>query len=393
MRLEKKDLEIENAQDDNEIEIRVYKQKTNFIKYCHDNKLKDAVTKNENKMDTANTNHTQKVKGMKETKTGKRNELSSTEDHHTTDITNLQQDTKVDVTHIKERLDADVKLFEQRCDEYHDELKKELESRREAELKLIVAKKDKHLDDMFESHEHRCEDMKVYFDGVERQQEMDIEDLDAEIRRLKKKAIENETKSNDLRQSNETNGEELRTCSEKVVLLTSKTKDKEKDSMSLRNTNARLSVARKAIVEARIHFKELQDKFVAVDEERNNLQSGIEDAKSAVVEQDLQTKAVLQQKLENQQDRNTTVEAHLMHISASAGLKDDKTQILKDNMEDTLMQTNQDIDRLRIRIANATTKYNDARLELQKRGISVDELDSLNARREVVDKENIAMHS
>lgn len=393
MRIEKKDLEIENAQDDNDTELRVYKQKTNFIKYCHNNKLKDAVTKNENNMDTATTNHTQKVQGLEEIKTYKRTELSSTEDQQTTDITNLQQDTQVDVAHIKERLDADVKLFEQRCDEYHDELKKELESRRESELKLIVARKDKHLNDMSESHEHRCEDMKVYFDGVERQQEMDIEDLDAEIRRLKKKAIENEIKSNDLRQSNETNGEELRTCSEKVSMLTSKTKDKDKDSMSLRNTNARLSVARKAIVEARVHFKELQDKFAAIEEERNNLLSGIENAKSAVVEQDLQTKAVLQDQICNQQDRNATVEAHLMHISASAGLKDDRTQILKDNMEETLIQTNLDIDKLRIRIANATKKYSDARKELQKRGISSDELDSLNTRREVVDKENIAVHS
>ena len=393
MRIEKKDLEIENAQDDNDTELKVYRQKTNFIKYCHNNKLKDAVTRNESNMNTATTKHTQKVQGLEESKTDKRNELSSTEDQHTTDITNLRQDTKVDVTHIKERLDADVKLFEQRCDEYHDELKKELESRRESELKLIVTRKDKHLKDISESHQHRCEDMKVYFDGVERQQEMDIEDLDAEIRRLKKKAIENEAKSNDLRQSNETNGEELRSCSEKVALLTSKTKNKEKDSMSLRNTNARLSVARKAIVEARIHFKELQDKFAVVEEERNTLQSGVEDAKSAVVEQDLQTKAVLQQKLENQQDRNATVEAHLMHISASAGLKIDKTQILKDNMEDTLIQTNLDIDKLRIRIANATRKYNDARRELQNRGISSDELDSLKVGREVVDKENIAVHS
>ena len=75
--------------------------------------------------------------------------------------------------------------------------------------------------------------MQVYFEGVERQQQIDIEDLEAEIRRLKRAAQEHEANSNQLRENNALCGEELKSCSEKVVALEIKTKDKDKNRFEL----------------------------------------------------------------------------------------------------------------------------------------------------------------
>ena len=134
MRVEMKDLEIENAEDDNETELRVYKQKTNFIKYCHDNKLKEASNACEMKLENASNKHVERVEDMEDTKMGMRNELTRTEEQNTSEISNLQQDTEMDLTHMKEKLVADVKLFEQRRDGQHIELHKKMASRRVFEM-------------------------------------------------------------------------------------------------------------------------------------------------------------------------------------------------------------------------------------------------------------------
>ena len=144
----------------------------------------------------------------------------------------------MDLSQLKEKLDADVDLFEQKCGDQHVQLQQELDSRRTAELKIVESRKESNLEDLLESHKRRCIDMRIYFEVVERQEDIDIEDLDAEIRRLKKSAIQNKSCSESLKESNERCSEELRTCSDKVVTLESKTKTKDKNTNSLKTTNS-----------------------------------------------------------------------------------------------------------------------------------------------------------
>lgn len=397
MRIELKDYEIENKEDDNATELRVYREKTNFIKYCHDQKLNDAAANQKTKLEKANTEHSKQVEEMGVAQMDKTSELASTEEQQTTGISNLQQDNQVDVYHIKERLDADISLFEQRCEEQRVELKKELDSRRETTLKIIDSKKDSHLNDLAESHEHRCMYMQLYFQGVERQQEIDIEDLEAEIRRLKKASIQHAFDSNQLRESNATCGEDLKKCTEKVATLECQTKDKEKDCTSLRYTNARLSVARKAIAEAWVQYKQLQGTFAAVEDERDSLQAGINGATKAVVKESMLKQGALQDKLKNQQDDDTLLELHLQHTLSASDLDKDRAQRLKSNTHYELGLVNQELESLRLCTANATHAYqkavNSCTAKLQKRGAQhgVGSLDSLLAvgKEGDEDKENI----
>ena len=271
MQIEKKNLEIENAEEDNATELCVYEQKAKFIRYCHENRLKEASDNNEQKMSESSSEHDVHIQSIEAAKVDMKNALIETEGQQANEISKLQQDGKVDHMRMKESLDADVKLFKQQCDDQHAELQRELESRRETALKIVDSRKESHLNDLQESHQHRCTDMRTYFEGIERQQEIDIEDLEAEIRRLKKAAIHREENSNQLKESNEQCGEELKIFSGKVVILETKTKDKAKNATSLGSTNARLSATRKAIREATVKHKQLQEKFGVVEEERNCL--------------------------------------------------------------------------------------------------------------------------
>ncbi len=382
MLIERKDLEIENAEEDNASELLVYKQKANFIKYCHDSKMKEALDQNDAKMKDTSSGHVKQEQTIEDAKMSMRNELLGLEARKSNEISVLQQASNAELELISAKLEADVKLFGQICDDQHLELIQALDSRRAAELNFINARKESHTRNLMESHQHRCKEMRVYYEGVERQQEIDIEDLEAEIRRLKKAAIENETNSCQLKEGNETCGEELRTCSEMVAALACKTRDKEKNATSLRSTNLRLSATRKAIVDAGLKYKQLQEKYIATEEERNTYREGIHDATSNASKSDEAKAKLLRDELTSREGSNSIIRRHLQHTLSSAGLDKAKSDALLSNMEKFIQRHNRELEKLNISIFHANESYHKSlqscRSELVARGVSNDQVDSIN---------------
>lgn len=382
MLIERKDFEIETAEEDNASELLVYKQKANFIKYCHDSKMKEALDENETKMNDERSGHVKQVQTIQDANMSMRNNLLCLEAQKANEISVLQQASNAELELVRAKLEADVKLFEQMCDDQQLELIQALDSRRDTELKFINARKEYHTRNLMESHQHRCKEMRVYYEDVERQQEIDIEDLEAEIRRLKKAAIENETSSCQLKEGNETCGEELRTCSEMVAALACKTRDKEKNATSLRNTNLLLSATRKAIVEAELKYKELHEKYTATEEERNTYRDGIHDATSNASKLDETKAKLLRDELTNREGSNSIIHRHLQHTLISAGLDKAKSDALLSNMDEFIQRHNRDLEKINLSIFHAKESYykslQSCRSELVARGVSNDQVDSIN---------------
>ncbi len=382
MLIEKKDLEIENAEEDNASELLVYKQKANFIKYCHDSKMKEIFEQNEMKMKNERSGHVEQVRTIEVVKTSMENELIGLKAQKADEMSALQQSSDSELALVKLKLEADVKLFVQRCDDQHLELKRELDSRRNAELKLITARKESHTKHLTEVHQNRCDEMRNYYEGVKRKQETEIEDLEAEIQRLKKVAIENESKSCKLKESNERCEGELKACSEMVATLTCETRDKEKNATSLRSTNVRLSATRKAIVEARMMYKQLQEKFNATEEERNTLREGIQDAITNASKPDATKGKLLRDELANREGFNATIQRHLQHTLRSAGLDAAKSDALLSSMQEFIEQHNRELEELNFAIFRAEQAYHESlrscHSDLEARGIPNAPIDTIN---------------
>jgi hypothetical protein len=380
MQIEKKNLEIENVEDENMTELRVYKQKAYFIKYCHDNKVKEALDAHDAKTKNAVSEHARRVESLEDVKTSMRNELVGTEPEQSHDINNCQQNNG-DLALISAKLEADVDEFQKKCDEQLCELEQELDSRRTAEIKIVDDIKESHVRDLLEAHQRRWNEMRSHFAGVERQQVIDIEDLEAEIRRLNKAAIEHATSTSQLKACNERCNEELKACSERIGTLKCSTKDKVKNATSLQTTNLRLSAANKAINEARKRYKQLQDKFDVIEAERNCFRDGSHAATSEATKPNKAKRAMLEDELKSQSDTNVVIDQHLQHTISSAGLDKDKSNVLIANMHNSIEKSNTELENLNLAIADATDSYNkllkSSRLELLSLGVSKARVDSI----------------
>lgn len=258
MRIEKQDLEVENMVEDNDDELKVYEQKSTYIKYCHDQKMTQTKEEAASRSRDSYNAHTDQVNDVHASKARLEDEKIEVDKRLVDDYSNMRINKGEELSTVKEQLNADVLAFEKQCEAHLVLLKNELDARRTSELHAIETRKQSHLEDIMASHKRACSDMRSYFDGVERQQSIDIEELQARIRRLKKIAEKNESDSSGLRESNRIHGDDLQINSDKVIDLKNQIKDNEKDKISLQAANARLSATRRAIRESCEEYKKLQ---------------------------------------------------------------------------------------------------------------------------------------
>jgi chromosome segregation ATPase len=216
MKIEKIDLDIENALEDNDTELKVYKQKSKFIQYCHNNKIKTSQEEEHLKQQTYNDNQEKQMSELEATKENMMAQLNRIETNQAEEIKSLQLEINQELANVRQSLDLEVSRFQQDCEQQHSQLKEELETKRKAELEIVTSRKESHLQDLMQSHEKTCQEMREYFDDIERQQEIEIEELQMEIRRLKKAAANQSSTKERLEVSNADGSKDLNVCSQQV---------------------------------------------------------------------------------------------------------------------------------------------------------------------------------
>ena len=111
MRIEKQDLEVENIEEDNDTELKVYEQKSNFVKYCHDQKLKQTREETDARINDSIEDHANHVESTKASKAGLEAEKDDLEKRLLDEFSSTRTQQRDERSRIKEQLDADVRLF------------------------------------------------------------------------------------------------------------------------------------------------------------------------------------------------------------------------------------------------------------------------------------------
>lgn len=166
-----------------------------------------------------------------------------------------------------------------------------------------------------------------------------------------------------------------------------KTKDYNKDMISLQSTNARLALTKQRIRQARLNFAKLEEDYANLQSERDLLRDRTKEATMLACKDNVQKKALLEQKLLSQKQDNSTIERHLRHIVASAGLDERKAKALLSNLEEFVEDNEKEVEKLELAIAHAKKKYDEdlksKQNELRLLGFTDVEILSLDVRNDV----------
>ena len=381
MRIERKELEIENLRRDNAAELKVYEQKTNFIRFCHEGKLKELEACAVEAADRARDAHKRRSDAARAALTQREDDLVETKRTLTREADASDESNKDRLRRLEAALEAQIDQFERTSEEQLAELSRNLEERRARQVRLGENKLTSHVRDLSSAHEARMGGMEAYLLSVERRQEMDIESLRASIKRMEKAAVDRASLSDELRISNEVNGRKLEVCSTKADELRAKIKNKEKNLESMRSTNARLSATRARIKDGEKDLARLTQKYSEVEEERNDLNGFLEGAveRSGLRSRDEQAR--LAAKLEAQESANDLLDRNLEHIcrSASSTLRAEDVEAAARKQ---LAERDEERERLVKKVAKAEAGYEKAlraaRLDLVKNGVAADVADSID---------------
>lgn len=168
-----------------------------------------------------------------------------------------------------------------------------------------------------------------------------------------------------------------------VSNLELQTKNYDKDSTSLQNTNARLALTKRRIREAKLSFAKLQGDYSKLEQERDMLRDRTNEATTAACKVNANKKSILEHQMMNQKQNNSIMERHLRHIIHSAGLDEDKASMLLRNIDEFIQENEKELERLELAIAGAKKKYDRTletrREELRRLGVAEAELLKLDA--------------
>ena len=209
-------MEVEQANDDHVTELQLYQQKSNFLQYCHANAIQAIMEAEDAKQQTYCVDQTKRRSDLAMVQEKERNELSEMEVRHVEERKAQLEEMDQDIDSVRQYFDLEVRRFQDECEAKQSQLIEELETKRQVERDRILSCNESHLQDLKRCHEKTCQEMNDYFISVERGQEMELEDLQMELRRLTKAAIQHGTIKEGLLTSNQESGKELDVCLQKV---------------------------------------------------------------------------------------------------------------------------------------------------------------------------------
>jgi hypothetical protein len=237
-----RDRQVEEAEENHQTEIKVYKQKVKHLLYEYQNNTAHIQTDAEKQQQLLFEDGQQQMEGLKKQIRGLKLELKEMELSHQEVIKSLKLKQDQEITKL--RLD-----FDRRCRELYakyatrtKQMREELDMRRKNELHEVEERKNSQINTLMKNHEKSFAEIKNYYNDITLNNLALINSLKEQVEEMKKKEEKNERMMADITAANKRMKEPLDAALAEGEQLKKQLKSYEKDKLALQNTKARLKV-------------------------------------------------------------------------------------------------------------------------------------------------------
>lgn len=290
--------ELEEAERDHQVEMKVYKQKVRHLLYDQRVALKQLKDDSDVALQQAEATHEKKMTQIAAENEKLHSSVQSAICENESYIAD-QRDTHQYMISVTKRQSHEKELSRLKSS-YEDkirDLREDLELRRRAELNEIEQRWNDHINQIIEQHETKFAEMKSYYNSITKNNLEIIQSLKEEIATMKKNDEHNENLMYDIEKENHNLAAPLAVAEKDVADLQLKKKQYLQDKQSLSLTGARFRALREDLRKLRVDHATLEQNYQSVFAEREELrgkfESSLRDAMDIVDERN----AVLQQNL------------------------------------------------------------------------------------------------
>ncbi|NXK11315.1 DRC4 protein, partial [Herpetotheres cachinnans] len=238
-------------------------------------------------------------------------------------------------------------------------LRDELELRRKTEIHEVEERKNSHISELMRSHEKAFSDIKNYYNDITIKNLALISLLKEQIEEMKKKENQLEKEKTDVLLQNKHLKEPLQQAQEQVSELQKKLAHYDKDKMALMNTKALLKVTQKELKDLRWEHEVLEQRFIKVQAERDELYQKFTKAINEVQQKTGFKNLLLERKLKGLLSVLEKKEVELSEVLAASNLDPSALSLVSNKLEDVLNSKNSTIKDLQFQLARACKAHND----------------------------------
>lgn len=265
------DTRMEELDDAHSVEIKVYMQKVKHLEYEHKNDCDKVQLGAEKSMKVEHDDHVNTEKKLRKEKEQLKEEYKEIDSANIQHVIDTDRMLDQNLNEVKQHLDIQKEGLIQKYDHKLEKLKEELELRLKVEIHEIEERKNQHINDLMQNHEHAFREMKEYYNDITRE--------NLELIRLHREKLQdinstidgNQKAVDEIRIQNENLKKPLAKAIDELDTLRRQMASFAKDEMALSNANARLVVLKKQVIEMKREKVALEEKYKRMEREKEDM--------------------------------------------------------------------------------------------------------------------------
>nr|AAA85258.1 growth-arrest-specific protein 8 [Mus musculus] len=357
--LRNKDREMEEAEERHQVEIKVYKQKVKHLLYEHQNNLAEVKAEGTVVMKLAQKEHRTQEGALRKDMRVLKVELKEQELANEVVIKNLCLKQAEEITKMRNDFERQVREIEAKYDKKMKMLRDELDLRRKTEIHEVEERKNGQISTLMQRHEEAFTDIKNYYNDITLNNLALINSLKEQMEDMRKKEEHMEREMAEVTLQNRRLADPQQKAKDEMNEMQKRLGNHERDKQILVCTKARLKVAERELKDLKWEHEVLEQRFIKVLQEREELYRKFADAIQEVQQKTGFKNLLLERKLQALNAAVEKREVQFNEVLAASNLDPTALTLVSRKLEDVLESKNTTIKDLQYELARVCKAHND----------------------------------
>ncbi|CAF3344980.1 unnamed protein product [Rotaria sp. Silwood1] len=313
--LRNKDRELEDAEEQHQAEIKVYKQKVKHLLYEQQNNIAELKAETIAELKVAQEGHNEAENSMWKEKRELKVQMKDQELAQQEVVRNLKKTNETYVSKLRDDFLRQAREIEEKYEKKLRDLREEMELRRKTEIHEIEERKNQQINDLLRNHEKAFSDIKNYYNDIT------LNNLNL-INTLKKKQEEErlEKRMSELENENRKMREPLEAARKETEELRRRAENYEKIKSLYESKKTQLKSCEGDLKNSKWEYEVLLQRFEIIQKERDDLYNKFIKAINEVQQKSSLKNLLLEKKLSTLADSLEKKEAQLNEVLSASNL-------------------------------------------------------------------------
>ncbi|XP_011232596.1 dynein regulatory complex subunit 4 isoform X3 [Ailuropoda melanoleuca] len=357
--LRNKDREMEEAEERHQVEIKVYKQKVKHLLYEHQNNLTEVKAEGTVVMKLAQKDHCTQEGALRKDLRALKVELKEQELANEVLVKSLRLKHTEEITRMRNDFERQVREIEAKYEKKMQTLRDELELRRKTEIHEVEERKNGQINVLMQRHEEAFTDIRNYYNDITLNNLALINSLKEQMEDMRRKEDHLEKEMMEVSVQNKRLADPLQKARDDMSEMHRKVGNYERDKQILLCTKARLKVTEKELKGLRWEHEVLEQRFLKVQQERDELYRKFTAAILEVQQKVGLKNLVLERKLQALSAAVEKKDVQFNEVLAASSLDPAALTLVSRRLEDVLESKNNSIKDLQYELARVCKAHND----------------------------------